>query len=243
MKWGQGHDPNSPLLLVRLVLWHRRGVQHRCRRLAWVRRGCGPEMDGEEMRERPILFSGEMVRAILEGRKSQTRRVVKPQPVPIGKTGNFGLDKRFGNPVRCPYGQPGDRLWVRETLFNPCRGNTYLRRLHYVADGQPSPLFRERASASKLPSIYMPREASRITLEITNVRVQRLQDISEEDAKHEGLSGWLATKGHWPPGSPWEDRPWAAEFNCLWDKLNAKRGFGWDANPWVWALTFKGVQP
>lgn len=183
-------------------------------------------------RERPILFKGEMVRAILDGRKTQTRRVVKPQP----KYGAFNCDCDwdvywYENDkeihVRCPYGQPVDRLWVRETWTN--------------ADGEKDIRYRaeERAICCDAlyrwrPSIHMPRWASRITLEITSVRVERLQDISEEDAKAEGVSAMLVP----PDGGSW---PYAQGFEYLWNSL-AKPGSTWANNPWVWVIEFKRVE-
>lgn len=173
------------------------------------------------MKERPILFSAPMVRALLDGRKTQTRRVVKPQPTATreeairtyGKGGTFILEAGFFG-VRCPYGQLGDRLWVRET-WGACAG---------------SPVYRADDNATCpdggrwKPSIHMPRWASRITLEVTGVRVERLQDISEEDAIAEGVPEQR--------GDPWA-------FQCLWDSINgARERCSWAANPWVWAITF-----
>lgn len=146
------------------------------------------------MKTRPILFSGPMVRAILEGRKTQTRRVVKPQPahcadLPMGK------DLTFAS--ACPYGQPGDRLWVRETwavgtLFDYVRPSLLPKpdcesklAVDYAAN--PRRIWHSEDQGRWRPSIHMPRWASRITLEITSVRVERLQDISHKDAIAEGL--------------------------------------------------------
>lgn len=177
------------------------------------------------MTERPIIFSGDMVRAILDGRKTQTRRVMKPQPSPADVfVGDHGLG--MGPQFRCSYGQSGDRLWVRETWACECCGRTLEYRavhgrcegLSYRADGGTG------GSSGWRSPIHMPRWASRLTLDITEVRVQRVQEISEEDAVAEGVDIW-------------------ADFRPLWDSINAKRGFGWDVNPWVWALTFKPVPP
>jgi hypothetical protein len=165
------------------------------------------------MNERPILFSGEMVRAILEGRKTQTRRVIKPQ-----------LRINY----KCPYGQPGDRLWVRETwqcfkpnteeIINPNTVN--IRALAYRATNEWRGKWR--------PSIHMPRWASRITLEITAVRVERLQDIGEVDAMREGDPTCENTHIDW--------------FRALWDSINAKRGYSWESNPWVWVVEFQRIR-
>jgi hypothetical protein len=187
------------------------------------------------MKERPILFSGPMVQAILDGRKTQTRRVVKPQPEYWEQTGgyHYPLDKKpyRGAPVgrvrsideyRCPYGQPGDRLWVRETWHQYAGGEVI-----YRADYGPESY--QAGAKGWRPSIFMPRWASRITLEITGVRVERVQDISADDARAEGVSA--------PDVLP------RSKFATLWDSINAKRGYGWDMNPWCWCVEFKAVQP
>lgn len=199
---------------------------------------------------RPILFTAEMVRAILDGRKTQTRRVIKPQPLDgflptVGRYCPNMVDRRDGEmypgPERfgvsdeeqdfpCPYGQPSDRLWVRETWqphpeFSVKEPGGCLYRADRGHDLQyPDGKWR--------PSIYMPRWASRITLEIGNVRVERVQEISEDDAGMEGAPiGFVHSMNH-------TARAW---FHELWDSINAKRGYGWDANPWVWVVEFKRV--
>jgi hypothetical protein len=186
------------------------------------------------MTERPILFSGPMVRAILEGRKTQTRRPVKPQPVcgdgivqgPNGLffVGQLRDSENAWRDILCPCGVPGDRLWVRETFWDgrPDIDNYVL----FVADG-----YSFVRDWKKRPSIFMPRWASRITLEITDVRVQRVQETSAADCIAEGLTADL----------PMSHADWRDSFAGLWDSINEKRGFGWDANPWVWALTFGRV--
>ncbi len=191
------------------------------------------------MADRPILFSGEMVRAILEGCKTQTRRVIKPQPIEVERgylTWKQGTGHGAGAPVSdagtwfdCPYGKLGDRLWVRETWMVEQFPSNGSELVHYRADNTAANSGWTAARMWK-PSIHMPRRYSRITLEITGVRVERLQDISEADMAAEGLD--IA-----PYGEP------CAGFQVLWDGINAKRGYGWDTNPWVWALTFKRVQP
>jgi len=209
------------------------------------------------MKERPILFSGPMVRAILDGRKSQTRRVVKPQRHPFGDmlTANeVALEFSSGTrSVRCPYGQPGDRLWVRET-FQPifAEGVEYKDTdwstgkgysIRYVAtDGitdwvDPDDNMTNRCK----PSIHMPRWASRITLEITGVRVERLQEISEEDAKKEGIESEGGDPKMWKSYNPklgWlsVDDP-AMSYRTLWESINGPGS--WDANPFVWVVEFK----
>lgn len=191
------------------------------------------------MSEHPILFSGPMVRAILDGSKTMTRRVVKYTPA-MGNPfewRNLPESKLIGKIDRfCPYGQPGDRLWVRETWG--CEGGNTVR---YIADGSKRRLHHEfpsklaRFNKANKPSIFMPRWASRITLEITGVKVERVQDISEQDAEAEGIS--------FMRDIPDADETLTAKtlFNILWDSINAKRGYGWDVNPWVWAITFRRV--
>ena len=191
-------------------------------------------------RERPILFKGEMVRKILSGEKTQTRRVVKRQPIvgiePCGWSGTgWGLTRPDGGcscrPVSCPYGSPGDRLWVRETWsprtdVDPAKKLTKAQRyVRYRADADD--LANEWHSYDGWkPSIHMPRWASRITLEITGVRVERLQEISEEDARAEGV------------GQRFTRMTWRGGFAFLWDQINGKRA-PWASNPWVWVIEFK----
>lgn len=198
------------------------------------------------MREHPIIFSDEMVRAILKDRKTQTRRVMKPQPdddgkVTVGEIGSSRGIAYVGNStsggivtrVPCPYGQPGDRLWVKETwslpaIFDalkpsdPSLGSRAKETVRYLADGSKSGKTRV--------SIHMPRWASRITLEIINVRVQRLQEISEHDAGEEGWRGSVQ--------DAFIEHPldW---FRSLWNSINGPGA--WDKNPWVWVIEFKRV--
>lgn len=182
------------------------------------------------MNEKPILFSGEMVRAILDGRKKMTRRVVKGLPqitsdrVDMGKTG--GLCFVGGHLVNVPY-QAGQRLWVRETWADP----TNNRIAVYRADGATA--FQ---GMKWKPSIFMPRWACRLELVVTAVRVERLQDISDKDAVKEGCFNQSKL-------SPKEDYSFRGGFRALWDSLNEKRGYGWDSNPWVWVVEFEKVQP
>jgi len=207
--------------------------------------------------ERPILFSAPMVRAILAGAKTQTRRVVKPALAerewiekradggfwrcadgePTCYTGVWETHEYAQQyPIRCPYGQPGDRLWVRET-FGHFERNDQLKpgaKIFYRADGEAPAVEPWR------PSIHMPRWASRITLDITGVRVERLNEISPADAVKEGIetceySGeWLnyrnvASPSLTPQGS----------FRTLWESINGEDS--WGANPWVWVVEFKRV--
>ncbi len=216
------------------------------------------------MKERPILFNAAMVRAILSGSKSQTRRAMKPQPpefvrVRLGSNSlehHFFDDGRDGEVARnwldrnilslCPYGQVGDRLWVRETWmpdaprdgtwphtsFYGCKGSS-LSMIPMVYRRPKHCLFRSTWSGAELtgwkPSIHMPRWASRITLEITGVRVEKLQDISRGDAMAEGCPFPNMQDGEDP-------RQWYAD---LWESINGKGS--WSANPWVWVIEFSRV--
>ncbi len=223
------------------------------------------------MKERPIPFSGKMVGAILEGRKTQTRRVIKPQPtLNFHYHGWYMKDayewttchplevrhpKSQRQVVRCPYGVPGDRLWVREKIDGVMGCDAvYCADYARLVDAHPNgwDVWRDgrRLPLKTISPIHMPRWASRITLELTNVRVQRVQDISEEDAKAEGVDGGCINCGQ----SPCEPRcigplpGYRDSFAGLWNVINAKRGFGWIMNPWVWVLKFqvfagKGVMP
>lgn len=227
------------------------------------------------MKTRPITFGAPMVRAILEGRKTQTRRVVKIHPsnpvrgpvsteyqhVNVGRH-SYDNDKppafgaRFSSAsgadlfVPCPYGVPGERLWVREpyytresdgiTLYaadqafklHPSSLGSRVMRGRVVPCGGEllSPTQLAEAGWVKRNSMFMPRSASRITLEVVSVRVERVQDISEEDATAEGVS---FTK--------YVNANARFHFRELWDDINGSRGHGWDANPWVWRIEFRVV--
>lgn len=195
------------------------------------------------MRERPILFNGHMVRAILGGQKTQTRRAVsgvrgdnclllrKPT-----KTRSGIVTHVLDAPERglCPFGQPGDRLWVRETWSQEGCG---AGEVHWRADALTAGGLRadEVAAMRWRPSIHMPRWACRLVLEITAVRVERLQAISEADAVAEGLS--QSESGSWLPG-PCDHPEWA--FHQLWAQVYGEPA--WEANPWVWVIEFKRVE-
>lgn len=223
------------------------------------------------MKGRPILFNAEMVRAVLSGAKTQTRRICKPAeeraltavvevPDPIER-GQVYNGSTFGDEdgeiqFRCPLGQPRDRLWVRETFYAWGRWETRLSakkgrdewhfvdltetsRYRYAADGDgliPMPGRREAAGVIpgwwKRPSIFMPHQASRIALEISGVRVQRLQDISTEDALAEGVN---VHPDHHPKPATSIYSPVQA-FRDLWESINGSDS--WDENPWVWAINF-----
>ena len=210
---------------------------------------------------KPIIFNTEMVRAILDRRKTQTRRVIKPQPRSQGmkefgeawewrknKTDWFAgatleqMIASYGLKQYCPYGLFGGKLWVRETFFHDgtdCPGN-----LHYRANATKADeaWFVEEGWKWK-PSIHMPKEYSRITLEIKDVRVERVQDISEEDAKAEGV---FEAEQCDHIRQSCEDigcygNGYKATFASLWDSINLKRGYGWDTNPFCWVLDFSVV--
>jgi hypothetical protein len=209
------------------------------------------------VKDRPILFNGGMVRALLAGRKTQTRRPIKPQPMAAhhvdvchySPTG-WALWKHGSTPkpadprdawgrclcsreVTCPFGQAGDRLWVRETwAMNdiywgwakiPVDRPDSLSELAYRADGEWKDQHAQCDGdlPSWRPSIHMPRWASRISLEITGVRAEQLWEISDEDRDREGQG----------------DKP----FGTIWEQVYGPQGLGWDANPWVWVLEFRRI--
>lgn len=214
--------------------------------------------------ERGMIFNGEMVRAILDGRKTQTRRVMKPQPDPCSpprgghwwpsnvfktmlhveeemQNGKGGWGGLVGD--ACPFGDVGDRIWVRETFQGPLFDFEQMEAYQedsskfqkpefcvYKADGKPAPEFfdaDENLHCCWRPSIHMPRWASRILLEITDVRVERLNDISEEDARSEGISGSSA-------------RDVKEAYAALWRSIYGSDS--WRANPWVWVIEFKRIE-
>lgn len=227
-------------------------------------------------------MSGDSVRAILEGRKTQTRRVIKPQPKPDDDprsrytwyqrrkdlAWNQFTHEKFLN--RCPYGKPGDRLWVREPFWIDERDKTLVVLLDGQAktmcgDGEGwtdvGPLSINRFWYKKSP-LFMPRWAARYFLEITNIRVERVQDINEEDAIAEGISSEYVPlsppqRGRFEyiaPGvrmvncygevdyhAPAHNTARDA-YECLWDSINAKREFSWESNPWVWVIEFKRLE-
>jgi hypothetical protein len=211
-------------------------------------------------KERSILFSGPMVRALLDGSKTQTRRVLKvPHENPLGKWEvlpwggpNGGRTRdgktvpyqnvightRTGEIIASPYGQPGDQLWVRESFAHQYRDNTTPEKrspedVVYMADGlTPDPY----AFGTWKPSIHMPRWASRITLEITRVRVERPQDISDADCVAEGCGALPSAIGCPMTSDPGETIP-RVMFRALWESINGPDS--WAANPWVWAIEFR----
>jgi len=220
------------------------------------------------VKERPILFSAPMVRALLVGTKTQTRRIVKPQPERLTDWSCAGVDglrfpwmtvaeTLFDSPellARCPYGTPGDRLWVRETwsLMNRERTEAWTPRATYVPNNIEVVYRADEDHGHKAwrPSIFMSRCYSRITLEVTGVRVERLQDISEEDARAEGVA-----VGRIPADEDGPERigfvfghddgrctlyPTArAAFEVGWRSINGAES--WKANPWCWCISFRRI--
>ena len=202
------------------------------------------------MKERPIIFNTEMVKAILDGRKTQTRRVVKPQPLytilnPImlakdaaSPSGfSFISDEIDDIRLKCPYGVHSDRLWVRETWAlidnREFGGTSHLEYKAYTGDPYPGGWPPEEAKGNPdapkwKPSIFIPKKYARIWLEIKNIRVERLQDISVKD---------LYAEGYPRPDSQYWDaaRKW---FHALWQSINGKK-YPWESNPWVWVVEFR----
>lgn len=235
------------------------------------------------MKERGMIFNGEMVRAILDGRKTQTRRIIKPQPEATlsGSLSGKWLSRPLNGlllpkiediAINCPFGVVGDRIWVRETFQGPlfdydlmdsyCKDPTPFENPEfcvYKADGVPAPEFYnadDELHCCWRPSIHMPRWASRIMLEITDVRVERLNSINEHDAIAEGLAeiskDWRTYKYGVPdrdgypgtddcgwPWHEWECYPISA-YSKLWESIYGADS--WQANPWVWVIEFKRVE-
>lgn len=224
------------------------------------------------MKERPILFSAPMVRALLDGTKTQTRRVVKhrsPQlwQEPYYPTGKVRADlptqpgafmefrsRLWDEPayqgstasflIPCPYGMPGERLWVREAIrLFPDQGPGSWIESFYDADGTITKADAWPWKRNYLPPMHCPRGLSRIDLEVTGVRVERLQDISEADAIAEGID----TKAMfpWRPDEILSTNANVSRYAVLWESINGAGS--WDANPWVWVVAFKtitkGTQP
>ena len=192
------------------------------------------------MKDHPILFSAPMVRAILEGRKTQTRRIIKGvnrgncMILKKSTKTKMGIETHVLDATKnnlCPYGKPGDLLWVRETWMQeteegiPTGGIIYKASSNPVQDGDIKLRWK--------PSIYMPKATTRIWLEITGVRVERLQDITEGDAEAEGVEPWSS--------NGLDFTSYLNSFEYLWNSLNEKRGFGWVENPWVWVIEFRRV--
>ena len=227
-------------------------------------------------KQKPILFNGAMVRAILEGKKTQTRRIVKPKYSNThfeSVNGNLWEQENVPPPEKLPDGRTrhtvaaaivrhpeynvGDILYIRET-FIPWEKLAWDIQQWLERNGKKANyIYRADIDENKIakgwtPSIHMLREATRIFLRVTCVRVERLQDITEEDARAEGIKGYFKHKEH---GGEWhnsDSAPFVGTCNThfsrvgayaeLWDELYAKRGFGWDTNPWVLVYEFERVE-
>lgn len=223
---------------------------------------------------KPILFSTDMVRAILDGRKTVTRRVVPYElsgayddpkglsdgsyefAVPVYALGNSDLQYVHVKPKY----QPGDILWVRETTYLCGRWvkngitKTGKQKWRFIwdkskpvfyAESTPDDIKRLRTDVGyfKRPAIFMPREAARLFLKVTNVRVERLQEITEEDARAEGITEYIIqfkSKFTEAENDTWRNRTTTENFAALWDSINGKR-YSWESNPWVWRVEFKGT--
>ncbi|HEY5657697.1 MAG TPA: hypothetical protein VIY27_07890 [Myxococcota bacterium] len=230
------------------------------------------------MTEHSILFSGPLVRALLDGSKTQTRRILKPAPVVIVDDRGDGVAREVERwcvnhgqwlgsaheehlTRRCPYGVPGDQLWVRETwrvmdiieharevqiLYEANNTRRWVKAqdtntrtaaawIRHLQQSEERRAKKTRRLHQKRPSIFMPRWASRLTLDVTNVRIERVQAISEEDARAEGVLG-VACNRIGPDFGKTQGR--REGFQHLWDSINAKRA-PWASNPWVWCIDFK----
>jgi hypothetical protein len=184
-----------------------------------------------------------MIRAILGGKKTQTRRVAKNILRVSGGVPYKSADNEWGDKIaRCPYGKPGDRLWVRETWLS------YLDMHFYRAtdlDLLPDPLLQFESPAKWHPSIHMPRNVSRINLLVTRIRVKRLQDLTEADAISEGIhkisNAFFSGKTNKAKDAPVCFPSAVESFQDLWDSINLKRGCGWETNPYVWVVNFERI--
>lgn len=197
-----------------------------------------------DVKERPILMHARSINGILKGRKTQTRRIMKQQPSVTSKSDGLWPDEKAqfvrnrAQYIRdcCPYGQPGDRLWARETW-----GGDDLCGFAYRADHPDWPRFQgdgEQPDSKWKPSIHMPRKASRLSLEITGIRVERVQDISEADAKSEGCQAADYATGRECILDP-SMGSYRLHFQSLWDDTNGKGA--WDRNDWCWVVDFKRI--
>jgi hypothetical protein len=220
---------------------------------------CGKDEVMSEIKERPILFSAPMVRAILSGHKTVTRRVMKVQPVLNGYfwesygagwgTGITSVPVMPGHSLssNCPYGRIGDRLWVREAWQADAQVNAIAPRelshgepIQYPADGESRQTGCSMITPGKTrPSIHMPRWVSRILLEITAIRVERLQEISLAQVQREGCE----VRQFWLFGANQEEaqKIGASVFGGLWSSINGAES--WNSNPWVWVVEFRSITP
>lgn len=217
------------------------------------------------MKERPILFSAPMVRAILDGTKTQTRRVIKPQPdyqIEVEDDGScvtYNGDKLVQR-WQSPYGKVGDQLWVRETFCQFYKAPDYAKKMRrpdrdvffYKADKNIDLKWFKALGFKWKPSIHMPRCASRIQLEITDIRVERIQSLTIDDMCAEGIGemledpesiaghGFAEAEHYSIAGVPMMHLPEIYGFAAFWDSINGQGS--WDLNPWVWVVEFKRVK-
>lgn len=213
---------------------------------------------GAAVKERPILFSAPMIKPILADTKTQTRRIINPQPT-LNGNGMIGHEKLAGlfaehvfgycmaRMVPSPYGAPGDRLWVREA-WRTAESLDDVRPINlaetvpirYEADSEVRGRLREKAGRQR-PGIHMPRRASRVTLEVTSIRVERLHAITDEDAKAEGVEPLPFERKVYPSSQAATVTEWShrAALQLLWESINGAES--WRSNPWVWVVGFKRV--
>ena len=237
------------------------------------------EDGGLIVKERGMIFNAEIVRAILDGRKTQMRLIMKPQPKDCPRGGHWWPSDKHRTMLHveealqnsegiwagivgdaCPFGDVGDRIWVREAFQGPLVSEELLEEYRaypekfenpeyceYAADGGPRPEYCDLDDNLRhgwRPSIHMPRWASRITLEITGVRLERLQNISDEDVDAEGFAGDYPTSALPAlfPGEPsdWSHLSMQDCYGVLWQSIYGEES--WQANPWVWVITFQRVE-
>lgn len=201
-----------------------------------------------QTKERGMIFNAEMVRALLDGRKTQTRRPLNPQPDISPEWDSekqhceFYIADELVHTQICPFGQRGDRIWVRETFRLFDHSDECGASDHCSCPPTGTPIYRadfDDMESKWTPSIHMPRSASRITLEITEVRVERLQDMTQQDALAEGCEheGWVPTYSD-PDNSGMHESISARDnYADLWDSLYGN----WNDNPWVWVISFEVV--
>lgn len=193
------------------------------------------------MKESPILFSEKMVRAILAGKKSQTRRIVNPQPHAGIRESVFvksGIEDGHGREIKSPYGYIGDILWVRESWQAQNTSGLWWHEVprndrplwNWAFTNPVEPAF-ESMPPRWIPSIHMPRMACRIELEITELRIERLNNISEGDAIAEGCQAWIEN------GQATDTA--ISDYAHLWNEINLERGYSWESNPFVWVVSFQ----
>ncbi len=204
------------------------------------------------MRAMPV-FKPEMRKANREGLKSQTRRVIDPQPkykLLQGALDVHWYDTDYecighvGKHVKCPYGKAGDYCYMREPLYRGTGDVTYYKDDHLmVVNFLTLEPIKWRWKKDVLTSIFMPKEAARSVYQYASISVERVQDISRDDAKAEGVSGiWNNPPENEEHYSRVMLNPYVANYSVLWDQINAERGYPWKSNPWVWVLNYVSVE-